>query len=408
MLSRAWLRFHNHLVIGCCFIYGPRLCSSSLRNFPVVVWHPRGRGLPGARRTGGHVRSTRTEEPSPPAGSVGSDVFIDWAKPYRVDGTTKGIGVIGVGAKRSRKLTFDELQNAYPPPRRLFIEGIPTLRRDGLLDLGYEVYICKTTTLPELRRARRGLKSKAMADEVSSQVEDEIDRKGDMSDPRSLRDFSPGIRWHKAQRTEPYVVEAKRLLGNRELLLTLRKIAAHHASSESYKDISYFREKQAQIDGELKEFQKKVERFCKETNLHMYHREVYGAKCLATVTAVSKRPWAYGRRSWRKLNGCTDAARHPEIVTRHSLGSDSTLKSVLYGAVPVLIGRRSPYRPIYENKRAILKLVTKRGKSGRGSFKVTPHARAINRVITMVVGELRSACIRWHAENQGGGDVQAE
>ena len=58
--------------------------------------------------------------------------------------------------RRSRKLEGDDLiavlMAAYPPPRVLKIEGIPRIRWDQLIDLGYDVYYCKTTSLPELRR----------------------------------------------------------------------------------------------------------------------------------------------------------------------------------------------------------------------------------------------------------------
>lgn len=324
--------------------------------------------------------------PSP--ASVDTDLFIDWAKPKRADATTKGMGLAGVGTGKPEKITMSGLLARYPPPRRLFIEGIPRIRWDELIEHGYEVYYCSTQSLPKIRRAR------GVA--VSEAPEGDEYRKGDVRDPKALRDFAGQIRWFKAERTEPYVVEAIRRLGNRRLLLVLGKQAAQHANSESYKDISFFRRKQAEIEAELKELQKDVERYCREIGLHDFHESIYNVQCVTMLTAMSKRPWAFGRRAWRKINGCTDAAYYPDVPTMHSLASDSTLKSLIYGSMGTLIGKKSPYRALYDSKKAALAPTVKHGRSGRGTFKVSPHDKALNRVTTKVVDILRIACRKWH------------
>ncbi len=332
---------------------------------------------------------------SPPA-SEATDLFIDWAKPKRADATTKGMGLVGVGSGEPEKVTGSGLLARYPPPRRLFIEGIPRIRWDELIDQGYEVYYCNTQSLPKLRRARGMLVSDTPGQ--ATPPEDEY-RKGDIRDPKALRDFAAQIRWYRAERTEPYVVEAIRRLGNRRLLLTLGKQAAQHATSESYKDISFFGRKQAEIEAELRELQKDVERYCREIGLHRFHEDVYSVQCLTMLTAMSKRPWAYGRRAWRKINGCTDTAYYTDVPTMHSLASDPTLKALLYGSMGTLIGKKSPYRALYDAKKAVLAPTVKHGKAGRGTFKVSPHDKALNRVTTKVIDRLRIACRQWHDEN---------
>jgi hypothetical protein len=339
---------------------------------------------------------------APAPGSVDTDLFIDWAKPRRADATTKGMGLIGVKMERPEKTSMDGLVSRHPPPRRLFIEGIPRIRWDELIDLGYDVYYCGTRSLPTIRRARIG--GRARGETGLADPPDEYG-KGDIRDPKALKDFAGQIRWYRAERTEPYVTEAIRRLGNRRLLLTLGKQAAQHATSESYKDISFFREKQDEIEAELKELQKDVERYCREIGLHEFHEKIYNVKCLTMLTAMSKRPWAFDRRAWRKINGCTDSAYYPDVPTMHSLASDSTLKALIHGSMATLIGKKSPYRALYEAKKATLGPTVKHGKSGRGNFKVSPHDKALNRVTTKVIDSLRIACRQWHEANGQRGSI---
>jgi len=303
--------------------------------------------------------------------------------------------------RQAMKAPLEDIKGKFPPPRRLFIEGIPRLHMDQLVDARYEVYYCSTWSLPEIRRSMLERPSLAVLPQLERSYAGKRDNvtsnvKGDKSDPRSLRDFGQLIRWYRAERTEPYVIEALRRLGNRELMATLSSQVSQNACSATYRDATFFRVKADEIESSLDAAQKELLRYCRMIELHRFHKRLYGVGCLTMLTALSKRPWAYGCRAWRRLNGCTDSARYPQIVTQHSLKTDSKLKSLLYGALPVLIGQGSPYRQFYLERKVSLPVTIKRGRAGRGLYKVSPHAKAVNRVMTRVIDEIRRSCRAWY------------
>lgn len=374
---------------------------------------------------------------TPPPGSISTDLFIDWAKPRRADGSTKGIGVIGVGEKKVSKFTLEELRIRFLPPRRLFIEGIPTIRRDELLDAGYEVYYCNTRALPEIRRSmsldRSGETARAVLEvpskdyseagsgaglltegllPASEDTEEEVNaaldeleqphKKEDSTDPRALRDFAARIRWYKAERSEWFVVEAMRLFKNYELLVAESKLAAQLAASESYMDTEFFARQQAFVESERRKAEAAIGQFCRKLGLHQHHTRVYGVGCVTAVAGLMRRPWAFGKGAWRHYNGTTHHARYDDIVTRHSLGCDPILKSLCQGAIMALLRKTSPYRKIYDDAKARLPTYTKRGKAGRGTYKVTSHARAVNRVVTKVIDEIRKSTKEWYKSTGSG------
>ena len=353
----------------------------------------------------GSMRSQRRPRRRPskarPPGAARTDLFMDWAKPEGGEGGSKGIGYIGGSMREAMKAPLEEIKRKFPPPRRLFIEGIPRVHMDQLVDARYEVYYCSTWSLPEIRRSmseRPSLDLRPPLERSYAHKRDDVTSnvKSDKSDPRSLRDFAQLIRWYRAQRTEPYVIEALRRLGNRELMATLSSQVSNNARSATYRDATFLRVRAEEIDLGLDAAQKELLRYCRMIELHSFHKRLYGVGCLTMLTALSKRPWAYGSRAWRRLNGCTDSARYPQIVTQHSLKTDSRLKSLLYGALPLLIGQGSPYRQFYLERKVSLPVTMKRGHVGRGLYRVTPHAKAVNRVMTKVIDEIRRSCRAWY------------
>lgn len=437
---------------------------------------------------GVHAPSRRAHETLPSAvGGAGaaSPLYTDWAKPKRADGSTKGIAIAGPDIK-PRRVTLDELLAEFPPPRQLRIEGIPTIRRDELIDAGYDVFYCNTRELANIRRAhvhetnteahpgtanpsdadasavpsntaramgvrsssRRASVEPANADahlgaanpsDADASVSDTQTEppsgvrspKGDLKDAADLYRYADQIRWYHATRTEPEAVEAMRLFQNRDLVLGLSKLAAQHASSESYRDSKFFESIQVDIDARLKEASKAIEKFCRATALHNFHvrrahgvmpsaevvpgaangsahdtlpnadgltgaPDTYGLSCLLMVAALARRPWIYGRKAWRHLQGVTAHAWHAEHAQMRSAGCDITLKQLIHGAVQVYLKVDSPYRAAYDEAKARFEPTVKHGKPGHGSFKVTPHDKAFNRAITTpVIDNLRTVVRGW-------------
>lgn len=384
-------------------------------------------------------------------------LFIDWAKSSKKSKKPKGLTIAEPGMQKSRKLEGDNLiaslLEAYPPPRRLYIEGIPRIRWDELLDLGYVVWYCNTRALASIRRgdvnppnpgappATASLSSEIDEDSPGDDVTltDSVAvpvarQKSDSNDPMMLMKFADQIRWYRAERTEPLVIEAIRLFSRRDLLLSLSKLAAQQEQSESYKDASFFRAKHDAIVIERNEAEKEIVRFCKRIGLHPFHAGgdvarpnsvehaaaspfisptggdvlqpnsagisaarpgIFGVSCLTMVFAFTKRPWAFSKNGWMHYTGCTKHAWDEKHAQRRGKGSDADLKRLLYGAVMVLIGKKSPYRPLYDEAKARLPFIVKHGKAGHGNFKVTPHARALNRVVSHVIGEIYETGVAW-------------
>src|SRR5207247_8674664 len=140
----------------------------------------------------------------------------------------------------------------------------------------YEVSYGSTGWPPEIRRSMperptvdlRPPVERSYAhrrDDVTSNV------KSDKSDPRSLRDFAQLIRWYKAQRTEPYVIEALRRLGNRELMATLSSRVLHKASSDTYRDATFLRVRADEIDLGLDAAGEELHRHCRMIELQRFH-----------------------------------------------------------------------------------------------------------------------------------------
>ena len=106
--------------------------------------------------------------------------------------------------REAMKAPLEEIKRKFPPPRRLFIEGIPRVHMDQLVDARYEVYYCSTWSLPEIRRSmseRPSLDLRPPLERSYAHKRDDVTSnvKSDKSDPRSLRDFAQLIRWYRAQ-----------------------------------------------------------------------------------------------------------------------------------------------------------------------------------------------------------------
>lgn len=348
-----------------------------------------------------------------------SDLFIDWAKPKRKDGKTKGIGIISHDMSKSKKVELEEIYEQFPPPRRLFIEGIPTKWRDTLIDAGYEVYTCHSQSLVKIRREKITSsedESEFLHKTVTREFNfDGSSSKSDKNDPKMLRDNTTLIKWHKQTRTDSFTVQGIKLIKNRNTLVALSKLAAQHASSESYGDVRFFDSIQNDIELKLKEATKEIEKFCKEIGLHKYHNDksaasatshkteqrerggltfLYGVGCVTIVTAMTRRPWLYTKSGWRTINGINDRAYYAERATKRSL-CDANLKSLLHGSIMILINKKSPYRELYEKEKKRLQDYRKPGKSGKGTLKVTSHNRAVNRVKTKVILDLYTKINEW-------------
>src|SRR5437016_12643126 len=78
------------------------------------------------------------------AGSNIGDIFVDWAK-------TKPL-TVAIQDNMEKVLSEEELRQKFPPPRRVFSDGIPTIVKDRYIDWGYDVYYTKTTEQQRLRK----------------------------------------------------------------------------------------------------------------------------------------------------------------------------------------------------------------------------------------------------------------
>lgn len=299
-------------------------------------------------------------------------IFVDWAR-------TKLLAV--EGGNGVEKVRLEDLAGKYPPPRALYVDGAPMMTKDAWVDLGYEVFYANTQVQQKLRLEN------ALA-------------KSDTQDASLMLKFQDEIAWHRHIRTEPEIVKLLGLLGYREFQVKNSKLAAQYLAAPMYKDSRLIDSSKRPREGVL-ELDSELGRLCRELALHQFHSRIYGVGCLTALTAISKRPWVFqhGVGGWRKAMGCTQAAR-PDYPTKHSLGCDVTLKSLIYGASATLIGKKSPWRPLYEEQKARLPLKLLKGKAGRGTFKVTSHKRAMNRVITRVVVELYGVGMEW-AKSRG-------
>jgi hypothetical protein len=366
-------------------------------------------------------------------GSIPTDVFVDWAKPKRVKGKTpKGHGVVDMTARKATKMSLDELRSRYPPPRRLFVEGIPRIHWDNLIDLGYVVFYTNTRSLAAIRRgsalatntvgcsaptipvAAVGSEdptNAAAAPANGGDIPEEDDStKSDSADPMTMRKFAAQIKWYQAVRTEPVVVRAIELLKSHRLLTAMVKIRKQYEASDSYMDRTVINGISEVLGEQLNALVTQIKKFCKEIGLHDFHDEEYGlaSGCLTMVAALSKGPWNFGASSWRHLNGCTAAAWDAEHAQRRGGGSDGMLKSLVHGAIQVYLVERSPYRVAYDEAKARMTLTIKHGKKGHGNFKVTPHAKAVNRaIVTPVIDRLREIIIEWYFKSPTGSGSSA-
>ncbi len=133
--------------------------------------------------------------------------------------------------------------------------------------------------------------------------------------------------------------------------------------------------------------------WCKALSFHKMHQRIFGAGCITSLTALAKRPWVYKQwpGGWLRSMGLT---ARPDYPTRHSIGSNSTLKKTIFGAKLTLISKRSPWRSFYlKEKRLPMKVLV--GKAGRGSLRITSDERAFNRVTTRIVLEIGELAREW-------------
>lgn len=303
--------------------------------------------------------------------------------------------------------------------RIIYVEGIPTLERDILCDAGFDVSYCNTTALPKLRRELEAEGTKTA--------------KGDKHDPILMRDYVDRIKWYRATATEPVIREAIKLFKNRELLVGLGKLKAQYEKSRTYRDETFF----ADTDTVLAEMRKRADAalvaFCKRNGLHDFHTAgsvdaanfvlpparrfpvadgsvlvassevvpaagdlLYGIGCVTIVAAAMKRPWIFSMNGWRHYNGVTSHAWDGEHAQMRSQGTDGLLKALIHGSIMTLLSQKSPWRPYYDEMKAKFEPTEKTGKSGRGKFKVTPHAKAVNRVKTRIIENLKRAVDTWY------------
>jgi hypothetical protein len=300
------------------------------------------------------------------AGSDTDDIFLDWAK-------TKPL-TVAAQAGIERVLSEEALRQKFPPPRRVFSDGIPTIVKDRYVDWGFDVYYTKTTE-PQRLRKKYGL------------------RKSDFIDAGVLRDFSTEVEWHRHRRTEPEIVRLIELLNYREFVQKKVRLTEQYAASPMYREVRIDRNR-ASLTQELNTLDKKLRSACKALSFHGRHVGVFGIGCITALTALTKRPWVYKRwpGGWLRSMGLT---ARPDYPTRHSIGSDSTLKKTIFGAKLTLIAKRSPWRSFYVKEKERLPLKVLVGKAGRGSLRITSDERAFNRVTTRIVLEIGELAREW-------------
>jgi hypothetical protein len=221
-------------------------------------------------------------------------------------------------------------------------------------------------------------------------------RKSDFNDARILRDFAAEVVWYRHHRTEPDIVRLIELLNCREFVQKKVRLSEQYSASPMYKDVRIQRDNDSLKD-ELSALDKELRLACQALSFHKVHQRIFGIGCITALTALSKRPWVYKHwpGGWLRSMGLT---ARPDYPTRHSIGSDSTLKKTIFGAKLRLISKGSPWRSFYlkEKKRLPLKLLI--GKAGRGSLRVTSDERAFNRVTTRIVLEIGELAREWAKE----------
>jgi len=330
------------------------------------VPNPGGFGPP---QPAGGSRYLTTSMISTAAGSNIDDIFVDWAKTRPLTVATQ--------AGIEKVLSDEELRQKFPPPRRVFSDGIPTIVKDRYIDWGFDVYYTKTTEQHRLRK-KYGL------------------RKSDFIDAKVLRDFSAEVVWHKHRRTEPEIVRLIGLLNYREFVQKKVRLSEQYLASPMYKDMRVKRDNTS-LKEELSDLDKELRSACMALSFHKIHQRIFGVGCITSLTTLAKRPWVYKRwpGGWLRSMGLT---ARPDYPTRHSIGSDSTLKKTIFGAKLALIGKRSPWRTFYLKEKARLPLKILVGKAGRGSLRITSDERAFNRVTTRIVLEIGELAREWAKE----------
>lgn len=327
---------------------------------------PRGFGSP---QPAGGSRYLTTSMISTAAGSNIGDIFLDWAK-------TKPL-TVATQDNIEKVLSEEELKQKFPPPRRVFSDGIPTTVKDRYVDRGYEVYYTKTTEQQRLRK-KYGL------------------RKSDIIDAKVLRDFSAEVVWHRHRRTEPEIVRLIELLNYREFVQKKVRLSEQYSASPMYKDARIERDN-ASSKQELSALNEELRSACTALSFHKMHQRIFGVGCITSLTTLTKRPWVYKRwpGGWLRSMGLT---ARPDYPTRHSIGSDSALKKTIFGAKLTLIAKRSPWRSLYVKEKERLPMKVLVGKVGRGSLRITSDERAFNRVTTRIVLEIGELARKWAKE----------
>jgi hypothetical protein len=303
------------------------------------------------------------------AGSNIGDIFVDWAKTKPLTVATKD--------NVEKVLSEEELKQKFPPPRRVFSDGIPTIVKDRYVDWGFDVYYTKTTEQQRLRK-KYDL------------------RKSDLIDAKVLRDFSAEVVWHRHRRTEPEIVRLIELLNYREFVQKKVRLSEQYSASPMYKDLRIERDN-ASSKQELNALDGELRSACKALSFHTIHQRIFGVGCITSLTALAKRPWVYKLwpGGWLRSMGLT---ARPDYPTRHSIGSDSALKKTIFGAKLILIAKRSPWRSFYLKEKERLPMKVLVGKAGRGSLRITSDERAFNRVTTRIVLEIGELAREWAKE----------
>ena len=303
------------------------------------------------------------------AGSNIGDLFVDWAK-------TKPLTVATLDSTE-KVLSEEELRQKFPLPRRVFSDGIPTIVKDRYVDWGFDVYYTKTTEQQRLRK-KYGL------------------RKSDFVDAKILRDFSTEVVWHRHRRTEPEIVRLIELLNYREFVQKKIRLSKQYLASPMYKD-TRIEQVNASTKQEVSALDKELRSACNALSFHKMHQRVFGVGCITSLTALAKRPWFYKRwpGGWLRSMGLT---ARPDYPTRHSIGSDSTLKKTIFGDKLTLISKRSPWRSLYLKEKERLPMKVLVGKAGRGSLRITSDETALKRVTTRIVLEIGELAREWAKE----------
>ena len=195
----------------------------------------------------------------------GREVFVDYArtKPWTVydreqDSITEVSGL-------------DEFHQVFPPDQYgMKIEGAPPIDRDKIASVGYGILYTNTNIQQTLRK-EMGL------------------RKKDAVDAEILRHVPPE-RWYEHFPTEPIIQEGVSIWNTWRYHQKQSKSFKNWRKSPAYRDEAFVASEELRHSTNLKEAERGLVRFCKESGIHSYHGDIYGVSCKTMVGTALKRP----------------------------------------------------------------------------------------------------------------------